>query len=150
MTMPISSTVPARHPPAASSRASCRSRPPHDAAPDRRRDLAARRAAQDPLAPVEPIQIVPTTSGVKPTNQTSAASCVVPVLPAAGPRNPRAHARAGAAVDHVLHHGRRRNAVAGSMTRRALGCCAQTVRRAVRDARHEARLGRCPSVANAA
>ena len=66
----------------------------HEVVPDRCR----RRAAPVSLSPSEaglskPTQTVVTRSGVKPENQASVKSCVVPVLPAIGRPEPRRHRR---------------------------------------------------------
>ena len=52
----------------------------------------------------KPTHTVTTRLRVKPLNQVSLASLVVPVLPARSVRPERHRAVAGAALDHVHHH----------------------------------------------
>ena len=67
-------------------------------------------AAWAPLRPTgwlssKPTQTTVSSSGVKPTNQASRRSLVVPVLPAASSVKPAAaRRRAGAFVEHAAHH----------------------------------------------
>ena len=75
-------------------------------------ELRSRSAAPPatPLRPTgwlssNPTQTTVSSSGVKPTNQASRRSLVVPVLPAASSVKPaRARAGAGALVHHAAHH----------------------------------------------
>ena len=54
------------------------------------RPLAFSMSRRRPSRLSKPIQTLTTSSGVKPVNQASVLSLVVPVLPATGPRKPRA------------------------------------------------------------